>query len=164
MSVPKARQGTGSQGQLSSACNLRRDPSPPDDDGRRQPTVSARSHTKTAQSVSGADLVEHWNNHPCTGDADPTAAQAAPIPALLTIADVSAIFRKSERTISRWLADGELPSLQLGHSVFVRSEDVSALISAKIEASAMAAKRRVSGAVEASGVEQTMPSVEALSQ
>ena len=126
--------------------------------------MSACSHTKTAQSVSGADLAENWNTFACTDDARPAASQAAPIPALLSIADLSAVFRKSERTISRWLADGVLPCLRVGHSVFVRSDDVSALISAKIEASAMAAKRRVSGAVEASGVEQTMPSVEALNQ
>ena len=49
---------------------------------------------------------------------------------LLSVPDVAAIFRRHERTIWRWLADGVLNSIKVGGSRYVRRIDVEAVVSA----------------------------------
>jgi excisionase family DNA binding protein len=55
-----------------------------------------------------------------------------PLKPLLSVADVMALFNRSERTIRRWIAKGYLPSVQIGGAVFFREEDVRALIAGRL--------------------------------
>jgi excisionase family DNA binding protein len=58
-------------------------------------------------------------------------------PELLAVADLAAVFGRSERTIRRWISQGSIPALRVGRSIFFRSYDVSILIVRGIEATAL---------------------------
>ena len=50
------------------------------------------------------------------------------LPDLIAVSDVASVFGRSERTIRRWIANGSLPALTIGRSLFIRSDDVRSLI------------------------------------
>lgn len=44
---------------------------------------------------------------------------------LLTVADVAAALKVSERAVRRWIADGDLPVVRLGRAVRIRPPDLA---------------------------------------
>jgi excisionase family DNA binding protein len=64
---------------------------------------------------------------------------------LIPASELAGIFHRSHRTISRWLADGVLPSVRVGPTKYVHRADVDALL-----APAMAVRAQVQAA-EAAG-------------
>lgn len=53
---------------------------------------------------------------------------AAPLEALLSVGQVAEICQVSDRTVRRWIADGQLPVCRLGRSVRIRPADLAAMI------------------------------------
>ncbi len=51
---------------------------------------------------------------------------------------VAEMLGKSGRTVRRWLASGELPSIRLGHSVLIPASALQNLLAARLTARAMA--------------------------
>ena len=54
--------------------------------------------------------------------------QKAALAALLTIKDVAALCRVSEKTIRRWIKAGDLPAARLGGQVRIRPRDLDIFI------------------------------------
>jgi len=47
---------------------------------------------------------------------------------LLTVAEVAELLRLSPRQVRRFIADGRLPVVRLGHATRIRPQDVEALV------------------------------------
>ena len=69
-----------------------------------------------------------------------------PIPVLLSVAGVAALFDRSERTIRRWAACGHLLPVRIGGAAFFRAGDVAELISGRLRETV---QRRMRGTEEA---------------
>lgn len=55
-------------------------------------------------------------------------ASVSALPALLTPAQVAALFHRTERTVRNWVARGLLRPVHVGRSIFFRAQDVQALV------------------------------------
>ncbi len=60
---------------------------------------------------------------------EPDGSCAPPIPKLMSISAVAVTFGRSERTVSRWIAQGVLNPVRVGRSTFIRAEEVHSIIS-----------------------------------
>lgn len=63
---------------------------------------------------------------------DETSDAPVAIPQLVSVADVAIIFGCSIRTIHRWIARGLLDPVRVDRSVFIRVDDVLAIVSGRI--------------------------------
>lgn len=59
-------------------------------------------------------------------------APEAVIPTMLTTAEIEAIFKRSNRTIRRWVSRGHLVPVHIGRSLFFRADDVMRLVSGRL--------------------------------
>jgi predicted DNA-binding transcriptional regulator AlpA len=55
-----------------------------------------------------------------------------PLPRLLSVANVAAIFGRSTRTIRSWIRQGYLQPVRIGRVVFFREGDIRALITGRL--------------------------------
>ncbi len=47
---------------------------------------------------------------------------------LLTVRETAALLKVTPRTLFRWLAEGQLSAVRIGHTTRIRSEDLQAFI------------------------------------
>jgi excisionase family DNA binding protein len=50
------------------------------------------------------------------------------VPVLLTVRETAAVLKVTPRTLFRWLAEGKLNVVRIGHTTRIRSEDLEAFI------------------------------------
>ena len=65
-----------------------------------------------------------------------------PLPHLLSISEVCAIFRRSERTLRAWVARGLLKRVEIGGAVFFRQDDIRALTESRVRGAVLGPARR----------------------
>ena len=58
----------------------------------------------------------------------PRQGGGSAFPRLLTVREVCEIFRRTDRTIRRWVQDGRLTPVRIGRSVFFREGEVLSLL------------------------------------
>jgi excisionase family DNA binding protein len=69
------------------------------------------------------------NGHPATST--PAAAKAPDgLPQLLTVVEVAATLKVSERTLYRWIKWGELPVRRLGRSIRIDRKELDRFVAA----------------------------------
>ena len=59
---------------------------------------------------------------------DSAEVSGEPLPQLLSTADVTAVFKRSDRTIRNWVRQGHLQPVRVGGAVFFREGDIRALL------------------------------------
>ena len=62
----------------------------------------------------------------------PEPAHDEVLPALLTTAEVAAMFRRQDRTIRRWISTGRLVPVRVGRAVFFRADDIRRMVSTQM--------------------------------
>lgn len=77
--------------------------------------------------------------------AAPDRSPAAPLPKLLTAAEVAAVFRRSERALRDWMRRGYLAPLRVGRSLYFREEEVRALLGGRMRQAILESRRDRSG-------------------
>ena len=77
-------------------------------------------------------------------------AEEQPIVDMLSVADLARRFGKTERTIRRWCAVGQLAPIHIGRSVFFRSDDVRKLTATDIARAII--NRRTTGPLHSTDV------------
>lgn len=50
------------------------------------------------------------------------------VSSLLTVRETAALLKVTPRTLFRWLAEGQLGAVRIGHTTRIRSEDLQAFI------------------------------------
>jgi excisionase family DNA binding protein len=50
------------------------------------------------------------------------------VPCLLTVRETATVLKVTPRTLFRWLAEGQLGAVRIGHTTRIRSEDLQAFI------------------------------------
>ena len=79
------------------------------------------------------------DRHRVTDGADPTVE---PLPHLLSVAEVCAIFRRSERTLRDWADRGLLKRVEIGGAVFFRQDDIRALLESRVRGAVLGPAQR----------------------
>ena len=74
--------------------------------------------------------------------ADGAEAAGEPLPHLLSVAEVCAIFRRSERTLRDWADRGLLKRVEIGGAVFFRQDDIRALLESRVRGAVFGPARR----------------------
>ena len=78
--------------------------------------------------------------------AAPDRSPAAPLPKLLTAAEVAAVFRRSERALRDWVRRGYLAPLRVGRALYFREEEVRALLGGRMRQAILEARADAPGA------------------
>lgn len=85
------------------------------------------------------------SDHPRDDEAvvlPPRDAAPPVLPGLMLISEVASYLRKTERTIRRWIAAGQVPAVRIGGATYIREADLLALIDAEITAALPASRAR----------------------
>ena len=77
--------------------------------------------------------------------AAPDRSPAAPLPKLLTAAEVAAVFRRSERALRDWVRRGYLAPLRVGRSLYFHEGEVRALLGGRMRQAILESRRDRSG-------------------
>ena len=56
------------------------------------------------------------------------------VPSLLTVRETAAVLKVTPRTLFRWLAEGRLSAVRIGHTTRIRSADLEAFIARHVTA------------------------------
>ena len=82
-------------------------------------SASGRGNRKTK-----AGTIRNRPSHEA-GPAD--RPENAPLPVLMTVKDVCALAKKTDRTIRNWMKAGHLRPIRIGRTIFFRRDEVEAL-------------------------------------